>query len=209
MKKIILLCLIFTLHAKELQKAYIHRAPQAETLEITPQIELEKLVFYFDQKPLIRSVVHNDAEQNGWKHETFFFVLDGVSNTCKNILQDMQRETKYYRIACTEINEPRKGLRLELCYDPSVVHCVCDSCDAITQHKGVVVRIINKSFLEQLKGQQSPLIQLAAYQPHIVIDPGHGGADAGAIGCFGVKEKEVTLGVSTALAELLKKKAIA
>jgi len=33
-------------------------------------------------------------------------------------------------------------------------------------------------------------------KPIIVIDPGHGGADAGAIGCNGVKEKDIVLSIA-------------
>ncbi len=39
----------------------------------------------------------------------------------------------------------------------------------------------------------------------IVIDPGHGGRDAGAIGVTGVKEKDVTLGVALKLGRLIKR----
>jgi N-acetylmuramoyl-L-alanine amidase len=39
----------------------------------------------------------------------------------------------------------------------------------------------------------------------IVIDPGHGGRDAGAIGVTGVKEKDVTLGIALKLGALIKK----
>lgn len=40
----------------------------------------------------------------------------------------------------------------------------------------------------------------------IVIDPGHGGEDTGAIGPTGIEEKHVTLGVSLKLAEALKER---
>lgn len=39
----------------------------------------------------------------------------------------------------------------------------------------------------------------------IVIDPGHGGSDSGAVGHYGVKEKDVTLYVALRVEELLKK----
>lgn len=38
---------------------------------------------------------------------------------------------------------------------------------------------------------------------HVVIDPGHGGSDPGAISQHGVKEKNVTLAISTYLADLI------
>ena len=40
--------------------------------------------------------------------------------------------------------------------------------------------------------------------PVIIIDPGHGGADGGAVGCGGVVEKDINLAVSLRLANLLR-----
>ncbi|MEO0210002.1 MAG: N-acetylmuramoyl-L-alanine amidase [candidate division WOR-3 bacterium] len=40
---------------------------------------------------------------------------------------------------------------------------------------------------------------------YIVIDPGHGGKDPGAIGKWGIKEKDITLSVSKKIANILKK----
>ncbi|MDA0986513.1 MAG: N-acetylmuramoyl-L-alanine amidase [Bacteroidetes bacterium] len=39
----------------------------------------------------------------------------------------------------------------------------------------------------------------------VIIDPGHGGRDPGSIGVTGTKEKDVTLGISLKLGELIKK----
>jgi len=43
------------------------------------------------------------------------------------------------------------------------------------------------------------------YLDVVVIDPGHGGQDPGAIGVTGVKEKDVTLGIARKLGALIKK----
>ncbi len=40
----------------------------------------------------------------------------------------------------------------------------------------------------------------------VVVDPGHGGTDFGAVGVAGVKEKDITLAVGLKLADLLKRK---
>ena len=47
--------------------------------------------------------------------------------------------------------------------------------------------------------------QLSLKVSRIVIDPGHGGKDPGAIGPHGVKEKTVTLGIAKRLAQRLRK----
>ncbi len=208
MKKILILFLMMHLQANQLQKVYIHSVPQAGQLQETPHIELEKMVFYFDEKPTVHSIVHNDQKHTGWKHETYFFTVNGMQDSCKKKLNNMQQNTKHYRIACKEVDQPRKGLRVELCYDPNNIACACDTFDAITQHKGVVVRLINKSFLNQIGNIEKPLLQLACNQKRkVVIDCGHGGCDPGAIGMYNIAEKDVTLKVGTILADLLKKKA--
>jgi len=58
---------------------------------------------------------------------------------------------------------------------------------------------------ELLGGEVSPLVPQKKKLQRIILDPGHGGEDPGAIGSGGLKEKEVTLAVAKELAELLKK----
>jgi len=40
---------------------------------------------------------------------------------------------------------------------------------------------------------------------HVVIDPGHGGEDSGAQGCFGIKEKDLVFDIALTLKKLLEK----
>lgn len=56
-----------------------------------------------------------------------------------------------------------------------------------------------------LKGESTPLIPEKKKVWRIILDPGHGGKDPGAIGPAELKEKEVTLEVADGLAKLLKK----
>lgn len=45
-------------------------------------------------------------------------------------------------------------------------------------------------------------------RPRLVIDPGHGGKDPGAVGVGGLQEKEVTLAIALALADLLRREGV-
>lgn len=52
-------------------------------------------------------------------------------------------------------------------------------------------------------------IKLPSYNPKnikIVLDPGHGGKDSGAVGIFGLKEKDVVLSIAKYCAEILREK---
>lgn len=62
---------------------------------------------------------------------------------------------------------------------------------------------IRKNLQEEniINGQVQPLI---SGKPRIVIDPGHGGHDPGAIGKRGLKEKDVNLDIALKVRELLK-----
>jgi N-acetylmuramoyl-L-alanine amidase len=60
--------------------------------------------------------------------------------------------------------------------------------------------------------KQSPLDQslppLGSDRPRVVIDPGHGGEDSGAIGIGGLKEKDIVLSIAQDVEEILSKQDI-
>jgi N-acetylmuramoyl-L-alanine amidase len=63
-------------------------------------------------------------------------------------------------------------------------------------------------FTESAEGERArppPVAQQTARRPLIVIDPGHGGKDPGSSSRKGVREKDVTLGIATALRDELAK----
>jgi len=66
-------------------------------------------------------------------------------------------------------------------------------------------------YLPPTKPEEKPPVVIEpkiSGQRVVIIDPGHGGSDPGAIGPTGLKEKEVTLGIALALEELFKKEGI-
>lgn len=205
-KAIILLCMIGMAQANQLKKMYVHHAPTGPSLRETPQLELTKAVFYFTQQPEMHQLAHGDQEKNGWKHETYFFTVDGIDAGCKKSLPDMQKKTDYYQLVCTHVTDPRNGVRLEVCYDPQNIMCVRESFDAITADKGVVFRLINKKLLNDMQRVDKPLLQTACNKAHrVLIDCGHGGRDPGAIGINKIAEKDITMQMGHKLAHLLRK----
>lgn len=195
------------LEANVLSKAYLHKAPFTHELTAPVQLEIAKLVFYFSEQPIVHSLSSDDKEHAGWKHEVYVFSDAVVDAACRNSLKEIAQTHDHYRIACTEINEPKKSVKIDLYYNPQEIMCCYDAFDAITNHKGIVFRLVNKTLLNHLAQKEHPLIQMAsAHRPMVIIDCGHGGKEPGAIGCNGIAEKDITLAVGLQLEQLLKEK---
>ncbi len=194
--------------AKQLQKVYLHKAPVAYELTAPAQLEIAKLVFYFNEQPAMHPLISSTIENDGWQHEVYVFSDTDIDRSCQKILQQIAQEKHaHYRISYTEVKEPKTGVKIDLYYNPQRVICCLDSFDAITNHKGVVFRLVNKTLLDQLAQQEKPLIRMAcANNPMVIIDCGHGGFDKGTIGCNGIVEKDVTLQVGLELAHLLQQR---
>lgn len=69
----------------------------------------------------------------------------------------------------------------------------------------IIVTIHNKLLAKKEKPAHNDLADKWKFDV-IVIDPGHGGKDGGAVGVTGVKEKDVNLGIALKLGTLIKKK---
>jgi len=63
--------------------------------------------------------------------------------------------------------------------------------------------IVSENIAESTFSEQENESLNCAYFPLVVIDPGHGGADCGAVGINGALEKDVNLQMSLKLADLL------
>tara|TARA_B100001029_G_C15010801_1_gene424108 strand:+ start:103 stop:1188 length:1086 start_codon:yes stop_codon:yes gene_type:complete len=77
--------------------------------------------------------------------------------------------------------------------------------------EGNIVRNSIKRTFEEIKPQNFNISSLP-YVPNgkykVVIDPGHGGSDPGAVGINGLRETDIVLEVSKNVAELLRKKGV-
>lgn len=73
--------------------------------------------------------------------------------------------------------------------------------------KASIAGFIDKSYLKSESRIQAEPARTAAYQiKTIVVDPGHGGKDPGAIGSGGLKEKTITLDIAKRLCSILSNK---
>ncbi|WP_337872684.1 N-acetylmuramoyl-L-alanine amidase [Ignavibacterium sp.] len=71
----------------------------------------------------------------------------------------------------------------------------------VERSNDILITIHNKLFVKKDKQPKKEKWEFDV----IVIDPGHGGKDAGAIGVNGVKEKDVNLGIALELGKLIQK----
>ncbi|MDW7674221.1 MAG: N-acetylmuramoyl-L-alanine amidase [Bacillota bacterium] len=69
-------------------------------------------------------------------------------------------------------------------------------------------RLVLDILRSQEQADRPPMEELPPSSKLVVIDPGHGGGDPGAIGIDGIQEKEVNLAIALMLRDLLKQKNI-
>lgn len=99
-----------------------------------------------------------------------------------------------------------RGIRVSQ-FSPEVVRVVLDL-DSIESYKVFTMENPDRLVIDIFALQSLPKIQeeTPTYEiKKIVIDPGHGGHDPGAIGRGGLKEKDVVLDIAKRLAKMIKK----
>lgn len=178
-----------------LKNIYHHRG--ASTVhDNTP--ELGSVAFYFSGKPVIQCVGSE--------------LLPGhiVKKTYTIKGAQLQKEkppalpivSKHYGVTAHTVGD---ALHLVVTYDARKVAIEFNMFDSISLQKGVIIHFLNrKSCVQQIVAQDKKNRK----RKIVVIDSGHGGTDPGAIGCFGIKEKDIALSVGLQVAQLLKKAGI-
>ncbi len=187
----------------QLNKIFHHKG---DLQDAAPQLELGNLVFYFARAPKIDIIPASRADD--LERRIFFFPYTQVkSGDVEKMISALNGSLgSTYSVRIEIVNKPIEGVRLVVSYNPAEVDMSYDTFDSISMQKGIVFRFYNKEILEQLRNKGRPILRTAARTPThaVVIDCGHGGADAGAIGCGNVSEKDITLQVGSLLAQLLR-----
>jgi N-acetylmuramoyl-L-alanine amidase len=172
----------------------------------------EKLVFYFDKQPIINRLPSRTKSSSAQEKLVIHFPFTHLSApSIEEIKERIALVGKdKYAVWLEEVNTPIKGTRLTIEYDPQKILCIHEECDSIQHLKGLIVGLYDKETLKAIAKHDEGLLKVAWNTPPcVIIDPGHGGTDYGAVSKSGLEEKKVTLAVAKNVAELLKKKGYA
>jgi len=206
-----------------LNKAFHHMAHNEGYLEKA------NISLYFSGDPQMQEITSN---QRNVSSLTFFFpgavISQGEAESLVNRINSYKGD---YKVMITHVTKPKSGIIVRFDCDPNRYMLNCEQFDSIGLQKGFVFRLYNKELLTKLeRAQDQPVLRTLWYQsadvsevalaksealakaghntltPRVIIDPGHGGRDTGAIGCCGIQEKQVCLSLSRAVGDLLEQK---
>jgi N-acetylmuramoyl-L-alanine amidase len=167
-------------------------------------IEVGSIVLQCKKDPEI-SIIHK-KEINNNQEETLFLIKNCCldSRDCITKIRSIEKNNdQRYQ---TQINNApnKKDLYVRMTYDRDTYMISCDTYYSIRLQPSMVFRVYNKKLLKKLEKRDDPLLRLAHNDPpRIMIDCGHGGADAGAISPSGIKEKNLVLSLGLLLAQKL------
>ncbi|MBU4484991.1 N-acetylmuramoyl-L-alanine amidase, partial [bacterium] len=186
-------------------------------VEHRSQDDLAQVAFFFSILPKYKSfTLDKDEENNKPRRLVIDFEQANLSNSLKkdiNVASNL-----FERIRLAQKNESQTRAVLDL--------ADAESYEILTLGENVIVSLNNKGLnKKEIKEKDTPistpkikeknLKPLRAFPTksdnsswnikRVVIDPGHGGKDPGAIGPHGTKEKDVALAISKRLANSLKK----
>lgn len=171
-------------------------------------LEKANISLYFSGDPHVQEIKNKNLDTE--TSVTFFFPKAVISaGECEAMVNRINNHNDSYKVTITQVIKPVKGVMLVFTINPNT--CVVDyeRFDSIGLQKGIVFRLYNKELLKKLEqANNQPLLRTLWHteKPCIVIDPGHGGRDTGAIGCTGIQEKQVCLAISTAVGDLLQQR---
>lgn len=183
-----------------LNKAFHHMASNEGYLEKA------NISLYFSGDLQMQEI--NNNNRNKTSSVTFFFPGALINQgEAEAMINRINSYTGDYKVTITNVTRPKSGIIVRFDCDPNRYTLNCEQFDSIGLQKGFVFRLYNKELLTKLeRAQDQPVLRTLWYQsakPRIVIDPGHGGRDAGAISGGGVCEKNVCLSISTVVGNLL------
>lgn len=168
-------------------------------------IELGNLVFYFESKPVVSFIP--DREKDGALSKKVFIFPFAQIKDDKLLKKINDAPARGYKLLLERISSPIKGIKLTFFYDLDKIAFDYKFFDSINNHKGVVFNFYNKSLIDKLRNLDDRILRTVEGKKKIVVvDLGHGGADFGAVGKFGLVEKDLAMSIGLKVKDILKKK---
>lgn len=188
----------FSRDSIELSKAYHHITREPGYLERA------NISFYFSRDPQVQEI---KKEKSNAAITAFFFPEASIAHgECEAMIQNINAQHSGYNVSIKQVTMPARGIEIVFNIDPEQCVLCYESFDSIGLQKGLVFRLYNKDILKSIENNNNKMILRTLHnqhKPRIVIDPGHGGRDSGAVGRNGIYEKEVCLAIGTAVGNLL------
>ncbi|MEX0940729.1 MAG: N-acetylmuramoyl-L-alanine amidase [Candidatus Babeliales bacterium] len=172
----------------------------------------DRIVCCFEKSPLCKQIAKNEKkDMNECGIEFFLPQTYLASSEARQMMQTVnQIKRNHYSIQFSEETKPAQGIKVSIKYNPQKVACDYALCDTISMQKGLVFNFHNKDVLNLLNQNTSSILHQASNiqksKPRVMLDFGHGGSDAGKIGFFNLKEKDINWHVGEKLAHLLREK---
>lgn len=173
----------------------------------------DKVACYFEREPICTYIPSKAvAGKEGWQSAQFLFPMAAISSPkCWQMIKKINAAAHdHYRIVIALVTTPIKGIALTVQYDAQVLGLEHETFTSIQQQPGILFKLCHKEFLKELSLKSSPVQYYALHKKkaHIVLDFGHGGTDLGKVGCFAIKEKDITLTVGMKVAQLLQEQGL-
>lgn len=188
-------------HSIMLNKVYHHITPDEGYLEKA------NIVLYFSGDPQIKEIKN---QLNRSHHQTsfvFFFPQATINQAeCQSMINTLNNYKANYRVTIAQATHQKSGVEIRFDFDSQKYLINCEHFDSIGLQKGFVFRLYNKEILTKLEeSKNQPVLRTLhnSEKRRIIIDPGHGGRDTGAIGYYGIQEKNVSLAIGTVVGNLL------
>lgn len=173
----------------------------------------DTVVCYFDKEPICNYLPGNPSKKQEEVQTTEFFLpLTQLADSQARVMMQKVNHIKrdHYIIQFVEVTKPLKGIKVTIKYNAQKIYCDYATCDSISMQKGLIFSFHHQETLNLLKDNTDSVLRTVRNdlekKPRIMLDFGHGGSDAGKIGCDMVQEKDITMQVGTKVAALLKKK---